>query len=327
VKPGFGNDPAPEALDPRTASLFDAARSGDLAAVTRLLAAGVPADATGFPDVPWDQTPLMYAARHGHASVVAALLAAGASPAARDANARDSEGGHQPLHHAVRGGHVDVIARLLAAGADVNALTTFGNPPLNLAIRAGHRDVARLLLDRGASVRLKAGRRRYVPPLYGALDAGHPWPDVRDWVQFLLAAGADPNAPGDRGMPPLTRAAVGHDAGPERLAVIEALLKAGADANRADRDGTTPLQAAVLYNDPAVAAALCAAGANTATQTPRGSLLDIAHDNLAQAEKLHADSAARPDLRPVAERRRDAALSLIDTLRRHGTLPTRPDAR
>jgi ankyrin repeat protein len=313
-------------LDPQTAALFDAAQSGDLAAVSRLLAGGVPVDATGYPDMPWSQTPLMVAARNGHAPVVAALLAAGASPAARDANARDSEGGHQPLHHAVRGGHADVIAQLLAAGADVDALTTFGNPPLNVAIRANRRDVARLLLDRGASVRLKAGRRRYVPPLYAAVDAGHPWPEAREWVQLLLAAGADPNAPGDRGMPPLTRAANGHDAGGDRLAVVESLLSAGADVHRADRDGTTPLHAAVLYNDPAVAAALCAAGANTATQTPRGSLLDIAHDNLAQAEKTLADSAGRPDLRQVADRRRDAALALIETLRRHGAQRTRPDA-
>jgi ankyrin repeat protein len=112
----------------------------------------------------------MYAARHGHEDVVAALLAAGADVAARDANARDSEGGHQPLHHAVRGGQAGVIGRLLDAGADVDALTTFGNPPLNFAIRANRPDVARLLLSRGAGVRLKAGRRRYVPPLVAAVE-------------------------------------------------------------------------------------------------------------------------------------------------------------
>jgi hypothetical protein len=74
----------------------------------------------------------------------------------------------------------------------------------------------------------------------------------------------------------------------------------------------------VLYNNPSAAEALCAAGADASLRTPRGTLLDIAGENLSRAEQLLAESEARPDLHEVARQKCADAAALLDVLRRHG---------
>lgn len=58
-------------------------------------------------------TPLIYAAREGHADVVGLLLQMGAKP-----NAATKSGGSTALHRAAYMGHLQVVRRLLDAGAD-----------------------------------------------------------------------------------------------------------------------------------------------------------------------------------------------------------------
>ena len=58
-------------------------------------------------------TPLIYAAREGHADVVELLLRLGA-----DANATTKSGGACALHRAAYMGHLQVVSLLLAAGAE-----------------------------------------------------------------------------------------------------------------------------------------------------------------------------------------------------------------
>lgn len=60
-------------------------------------------------------------------------------------------------------------------------------------------------------------------------------------VEALLAAGTDPDAPGDNDVTPLHLAAA-HNAAP---AVVEARTGAGADPNVAGKNGVTPLHLAV----------------------------------------------------------------------------------
>jgi len=72
-------------------SLHAAAGDGDLQEVQRLLAAGEPVNmqiARGWFD---GQTPLMWAALHGHADVAGFLLDNGADPSIRDANGQTAQ--------------------------------------------------------------------------------------------------------------------------------------------------------------------------------------------------------------------------------------------
>ena len=64
---------------------------------------------------PTHLTPLMWACRNAQTAAVAALLAAGASVAARDAFRRE------PLRHAAARGALEAVRLLLQRGADVHA--------------------------------------------------------------------------------------------------------------------------------------------------------------------------------------------------------------
>jgi len=83
--------PAPD----RGEALRDAARAGDVAAVTRLLDGGVPVDAKAPRH---GQTPLLFAAGEGRLEVVRLLVARGA-----DVNARETFFGQTPLSSALGG--------------------------------------------------------------------------------------------------------------------------------------------------------------------------------------------------------------------------------
>jgi hypothetical protein len=86
-----------------------AARGGLDTVVAELLARGASADAAGY----WG-TPLHFAAKQGHASTMKLLLAAGADPSAQ---AQDHQ--FTPLHAAVIERHLDAIRVLIAAKADL----------------------------------------------------------------------------------------------------------------------------------------------------------------------------------------------------------------
>jgi hypothetical protein len=136
---------------------------------------------------PMKNTPLHLAAARGYSRVVSALLAAGASVEASNAQMETAlcvasraelpgggspglatvtalvegganvnhqpHGGYSPLHHCARGGRADVCAVLLQkGGADANAKTSQGQTALHLAARAGDESVARLLVGHGARV-------------------------------------------------------------------------------------------------------------------------------------------------------------------------------
>jgi ankyrin repeat protein len=117
--------------------LFDLARTGDAAALTGLVARGIPVnlrDAGG-------NSLLMMAAYHGHASTVSALAARGA-----DVD-RTNDLGQTPLAGAVFKGHDDVVATLVELGASaylgtpsaVATAVAFGRTDLELLLR-GLRD-------------------------------------------------------------------------------------------------------------------------------------------------------------------------------------------
>jgi ankyrin repeat protein len=198
--------------------------------------------------VPGAKTPLLYATREGHLSIVRSLVEAGAAIEQADAN------GVTPLLNAVlnasieavkpEGGrgleHFAIAKYLIERGADVNAADWYGETPLWAAVDARNLDVTGatrdnrmdrnaafeligILLERGADanarIREYPPERRFITRL-GSLS----------WVDFT-------------GQTPFLRAALAGD-----TKVMSLLLQHGADPNIATFEGTTPLMAAAGVN-------------------------------------------------------------------------------
>ncbi|PYC76397.1 hypothetical protein C7C46_22420 [Streptomyces tateyamensis] len=91
--------------------IFEAARTGDEAALSAFLAGGAPVELTNERG----DGLLMLAAYHGHAGAVRVLLAAGADPN------RANDRGQTPLAGTVFKGADEALEALLAGGADPRA--------------------------------------------------------------------------------------------------------------------------------------------------------------------------------------------------------------
>ena len=118
-----------------------------------------------------------------------------------------AHGGLTPLLFAAREGHADSVRALLDAGADVNQRSAGDkSSPLLIATINGHFDLAIALLATGADA--KAAAENNATPLYGALNvewapkALYPQPRAQlnqkatylELMTALLDQGADPNA-------------------------------------------------------------------------------------------------------------------------------------
>ncbi len=143
---------------------------------------------------------------------------------------------------------------------------------LGAAAHMGNRDIAHFLLDSGARIDLFAatmlGRLAVVKPLVAAFPKSHAVPgphgipllshaiagDQAEVFEFLLAAGADVNAPSFRGATPLMAAAAGG-----RLEMTKRLLDSGADPSLENEKGETARDLALKRNHAEVAALLQAA--------------------------------------------------------------------
>ena len=107
-----------------TAPVADAAKSGDLTAVKRLLQDGGDVNAA----LGDGTTALHHAAMRGDADMVGVLFYAGAN-----VRATTRLGGYTALHLASQRGHDAVIERLIKGGANPNLATATGATPLMLA--------------------------------------------------------------------------------------------------------------------------------------------------------------------------------------------------
>lgn len=90
-------------------------------------------------DSTWKNTALHKAANCGHASCLAALVAAGADLAARDKHDRT------PMHLAACNAHRKCIKLLMAAGASAAATDDEGSTPISILIKDGHGEAAEML--------------------------------------------------------------------------------------------------------------------------------------------------------------------------------------
>jgi ankyrin repeat protein len=131
-----------------------ALRDGDPGRARREIAAGEPVN-TVYPHVNsfFDgHTPLLVAARDGHAEVVKDLLAAGADVRPVDWTFKGS-----PIHKATYNGRTDILRMLMdAPGTDLNVQGQInGYTPLHDALWHGYTECARMLIDAGARLDLR----------------------------------------------------------------------------------------------------------------------------------------------------------------------------
>lgn len=120
--------------------LHDAAMAGNLAAVKRLLNAGVAVDQPGF----IGRTSLIMAATEGQVDVVELLIDRGA-----DINLLDAADG-SALHYATLEGHGEVVSLLIAHGAKVNKKFADDMTPLDNAVRLQLAEIEGSLRQAGA---------------------------------------------------------------------------------------------------------------------------------------------------------------------------------
>ena len=208
---------------------------------------------------------LMDAAKKGNIEAVKQHLTSGA-----DVNAKGI-GGMTPLHRAAREGHKEVAELLIAKDADVNAKSEsglfIGETPLDEAIKRKRTEVADLLRKHGAKYGsitaaanagdvaalkdfLAAGVDAIgIGPLSAAASGGH-----KEFVELLIANGADVAAKNEYGSTPL------HNAATKEIAQL--LITNGADINAKINDGSSPLLAAAMKGHKEVAELLIAKGAD-----------------------------------------------------------------
>jgi ankyrin repeat protein len=161
------------------ASIADAAMRGDRADVVAMIKQGADVNAPQGDGV----TALHWAARHGDADMVTALVAAGAN-----ARSTTSFGAFTPLHLAAERGSAPIVKALLAAGSPVDAKSSTGATPLMLAAASGDTAVIGALLDKGADVNARESDRLQTPLIFAAAS------NRVDAVKMLIARGADVNA-------------------------------------------------------------------------------------------------------------------------------------
>jgi ankyrin repeat protein len=198
----------------------------------------------------WNRPLLHIAAGEGHLDCVNVLLRRGGF----DINTRDKLDNATALHWAAQFGTVDVVKRLIDAGADIDGegdeheIGAIGWATCFKQVRT---EAAEYLLAQGAK-----------PTIFAAVALNR-----ADLVRKLVAD--DPTLLRMRKMSRFE-----HHRTPLHLAVlknrpqmVKLLLELGADASAKDGRGYTPLALATDKTNPAIAAALIAAGANPKEQS------------------------------------------------------------
>jgi ankyrin repeat protein len=175
--------------------LHEAARSGDLDGVRRLLAEGLPIDAQDATG----QTPVMAATVARKTAVVRALVDAGA-----DVDIRDDRLDNVLLY-AGANGLLDLVRIANEAGADPAITNRFGGIALIPACERGHVETVRYLLAE-SDVDVDHVNRLGWTGLLEAIILSDGGPAHREIVRLLLDAGADPELADRDGVTPLAHA-------------------------------------------------------------------------------------------------------------------------
>jgi len=176
------------------AALLAAARSGDLAAVTRLLGQGIKPDARDAQS----RTALLLATHANHVDAARTLIAAGANVNARD-SIQDS-----PFLYAGAEGRLEILKATLAAGADLASTNRYGGTALIPACHHGHVEAVRELLK--TSIKVDHINNLGWTALLETVILGDGGARHREIVALLIAAHADVNLADRDGRTPLAHA-------------------------------------------------------------------------------------------------------------------------
>ncbi|XP_072134156.1 protein fem-1 homolog B isoform X1 [Mobula birostris] len=179
-------------------------------------------------------TPLIAAARNGHAKVVRLLLEHYRVETEQTGTVRFDGyviDGATALWCAAGAGHIDVVRLLVAGGANVNHTTATNSTPLRAACFDGRLDIVRFLVENRADIRI--ANKYDNTCLMIAAYKGH-----TEVVRYLLEQHADPNAKAQCGATALHFAAeAGH------LEIVRELVKWRATMVM-NGHGMTPLKVA-----------------------------------------------------------------------------------
>ena len=230
--------------------LFQAALHGHAIVVAVILAHAPGAAVVAVADDAGEGiTVLLRASISGHAAVASQLLAAGT-----DVDTRSDFGDRTSLMWASEGDHLETVQVLLAARADVHARNNADWTPLGLASNNGHPAVAEALLAAGADVDGHIGEDDDTALML----ASRNWRGNLAVVRVLLAASANVNAGSHSGWTALMRASDGCQHG-----IVQVLLAASADVNARTNDkGWTALMRASYRGHLEIVLALLAANAD-----------------------------------------------------------------
>jgi ankyrin repeat protein len=249
--------------------LFDAAKNGDVSALTALL--DQHPEKLSVRDQPYEHTLLHLAAFAGHLPAVDLLLARGL-----DVNVREKGDNTYPMHWAAAAGHLDVVRRLADKGGDVvghgddHELEVIGwATAWDGGDDEAHRAVAEFLVSRGA--------RHHI---FSAIA-------LNSAKEIRRIVAADPTALSKRmSRNEIHQRPLHFAARMNRLEMVALLLELGADPKGTDGSGATPLHYAAGHGHADVVRLLLSAGADP-------TLHDGEHDSdaIGWAEFFH-----RPDI-------------------------------
>ncbi|KAK7476623.1 hypothetical protein BaRGS_00032169 [Batillaria attramentaria] len=173
-------------------------------------------------------TPLLCAAKEGHADICRMLLEAGA-----DVNYRNQLSGQTPLLVAIDNKQEKAVKVLLDYGADVQLTDNVGITPLYAAVNGDHLGIVQQLINAGCDVNI--GSQDHAPVFIAARRGYLPI------LQVLRDAGCNIDVPNKYGVTPVYEAALkGNNA------ILEDLLDRGCDVNVPDMYSVSPLLAATM---------------------------------------------------------------------------------
>jgi ankyrin repeat protein len=278
---------------PIAADLVEAAALGDVRAVERLVALGLPLDARDAKGA----TALIRAAGRGHPAVVAWLLEAGADPGLAASSGVDA------LTAAIAAHRDPVVRVLLDHGVAADAPVAHGVPPLLVAAAVGAAPCVGLLLERGA--RADATDPRGNTALHAAAQFAFTAADgdtALALLRRLVEGGCPVDAPNRDGQTALLLV-LGSHAQPRSAQpatglgrIAEWLASIGADVARQDARGVGVLHACAIHGLTDAALAMKRAGApiearDRLNRTPADLALMLGYADLA--------AELRPTRRPA----------------------------
>ncbi|XP_073795698.1 ankyrin repeat and SAM domain-containing protein 1A isoform X11 [Danio rerio] len=239
--------------------LLEAARTGNLAAVEKLLSGKRQSAGSGSAGGA-GSSGNVGTGGHSSSHTLSSLLSIWRGP---NVNCVDSTG-YTPLHHAALNGHSEVVELLLRNEALTNIADNKGCFPLHLAAWKGDQRIVKMLIHQGPShPKLNEQNNDNETALHCASQYGH-----TAVVHLLLEELTDPTMRNNKFETPLDLAALYG-----RLEVVKLLLSAHPNLLSSNTRKHTPLHLAARNGHLPVVEVLLAAGVDINYQTEKGSAL------------------------------------------------------